>query len=224
MTLRTQRIPEPQGNAAQLPVLRVPSWDAFQSLRLPAEDAVAWDRALPEDVQAWLDGLPETQLPSGRFRLVPSQVGACIAQLFEAQHVAPHPALTWLCDDARRLADWVADLHGASILRLRLEAVFDNACSKFHVDNVLARLICTYCGPGTQLSLDTPEAPAIETVATGVPVLLKGKLWPQANEIALQHRSPPIENTGLSRLVLVLEPLEEDDGFGTSYDQRFDAN
>ena len=224
MTLETPSGSEPPRKAARLPVLHVPSWDAFQSLRLPSEDAVAWDRTLPEDVQAWLDGLPETQLPSGRFRLAPSDVGDCIAQLFEAERVAPHSALNWLGKDAQHLANWVADLHDAPVLRLRLEAVFDNACRKFHVDNVLSRLICTYRGPGTQLSLDMSGAPGIETVATGVPVLLKGRLWPQTNEIALKHRSPPIEGTGLSRLVLVLEPLDEDDGFGTSYDQRFDAN
>ena len=206
------------------PVLRVSSAETFQSLSSLESDAVLWQRALPDAVQDWLDALPIDELPTGRYLLQPSEVAACLEQCFEAQGLSAHPAQSWLCNDAQRLADIVANLHGASTLRLRLEAVHDNACRKFHIDHVVARLICTYRGPGTQLSATGQEADAIETIGTGAPILLKGKLWPQSTGIELQHRSPPIEETGLSRLVLVLEPVRNDDEFGTSCDQRFIAN
>lgn len=207
-----------------LPVLSVSSWPNLRRQTRPLEDAVVWQRSLPEPVQNWLDQIPNEQLPSGRFCLAPTDISACIGQLFREAGLADHPALAWICQDAQRLAELVADIHSGSKLRLRLEPVFDNACRKFHVDNVVARLICTYRGPGTQLSMSAEEKDEIATLPTGAPVLLKGKQWPQGDEIALHHRSPPIEGTGLSRLVLVLEPVYEDDEFGTSYDRRFIPN
>ena len=47
----------------------------------------------------------------------------------------------------------------------------------------------------------------IVTVATGAPVLLRGSLWPSKTETGLLHRSLPIEETGETRLVLVLDPI-----------------
>lgn len=179
---------------------------------------------LPRGVQDWLDQIPDMRLPSGRFRLAPNEISACIETLFGEVGIANHPALSWLCRDAERLGLQVASVHSVSRVRLRVEAIFDNACSKFHIDNVVARLICTYRGPGTQLSLCKGEADQIETVPTGAPIVLKGKQWTQTDEVSLHHRSPPIEGTGLSRLVLVLDPIHEDDEIGTSYDRRFKPN
>ena len=172
-------------------------------------------------VQDWLDRIPDTCLPSGRFRLAPTEISTCIETIFGEVGIANHPALSWLCRDAERLGLQVATLHAVPSVRLRVEAVFDNACSKFHIDNVVARLICTYRGPGTQLSLCKGEADQIETVPTGAPIVLNGKQWPQTDEVALHHRSPPIVGARLSRLVLVLDPIHEDDEIGTSYDRRF---
>ena len=211
-------------NRNELSVLSVSTWSAFQAQSHPREDAVVWHRALPKSVQDWLDHIPDMRLPSGRFRLAPTEVGACIERLFGEVGIANHPALTWLCQDAEKLAEQVANLHRVSSVRLRVEAVFDDACRKFHIDNVVARLICTYRGPGTQLSMLRGEVEHVETVPTGTPILLKGKQWPQTDEVALHHRSPPIEGTGMSRLVLVLDPVHEDDEIGTSYDRRFKPN
>jgi len=41
----------------------------------------------------------------------------------------------------------------------------------------------------------------------GAPVLLRGSLWPPKTETGLLHRSLPIEETGETRLVLVLDPI-----------------
>lgn len=97
----------------------------------------------------------------------------------------------------------------APFLRLRLDRVTTNACHKFHKDAVRARLICTYRGTGTQyrVSPDGAEPRRVYTVPTGAPVLLRGTLWPQHPASNLLHRSPPIEATGETRLVLVLDPV-----------------
>lgn len=214
----------PAQTKGQLPVLSVSTWPAFQHAFPPKEDAVLWHRGVPEAVQTWLDQLPDSHLPTGRFRLSPADAGACVRHLFVETGIADHPALAWLCQDANRFAALIARVCDASTVRLRLEAVYDNACCKFHVDNVVARLICTYRGPGTQLGLGAQDTDQITTVSTGAPIVLKGRLWSQAQDVILHHRSPPIEGTGVSRLMLVLEPIHEDDEIGTSYDRRFSPN
>jgi hypothetical protein len=50
-------------------------------------------------------------------------------------------------------------------------------------------------------------------VPTGAPILLRGTLWPEQPKSGLLHRSPPIEGSGETRLLLVLDPMDgpEDD-------------
>lgn len=100
---------------------------------------------------------------------------------------------------------------GAKWLRLRLDVVTTNACRKFHIDAVTARLVCTYRGTGTQygVSVAGQEPHQIVTVPTGDPIVLRGTLWPETPTSGLQHRSPPIESTGETRLVLVLDPVDD---------------
>ena len=114
-----------------------------------------------------------------------------------------------LVDDASALADNFAGLVPAPFLRLRFDVVTTNACRKFHIDAVRARLICTYRGTGTQygISIDGAEPQRVFTAPTGAPILLRGTLWPERSKYGLLHRSPPIEGTGETRLALVLDPV-----------------
>ena len=41
------------------------------------------------------------------------------------------------------------------------------------------------------------------------PILLRGTLWQERPRTGLLHRSPPIEGTGETRLVLVLDPIDD---------------
>ena len=104
-----------------------------------------------------------------------------------------------------------ARLAPAPYLRLRFDVVTTNACRKFHVDFITARLICTYRGPGTQygISADGSEPRRVFSVPTGAPILLRGKLWPERPNSGLLHRSPAIEGTGETRSVLVLDPISD---------------
>ncbi len=99
----------------------------------------------------------------------------------------------------------------APCLRLRLDVVTTNACRKFHIDAITARLVCTYRGTGTQygISTDGAEPRRVFTVPTGAPILLRGTLWRDRTASGLLHRSPPIEGTGETRLVLVLDPVTD---------------
>ena len=182
-------------------------------------DAAILNRSMPQTVGQWLDAMAPEQLPAGRYVLPAERVSACLADLF---HERGHngPELAWLCADAQELAVQIHRLTDAPRLRLRLEPVFDNACSKMHIDNVVARLICTYSGPGTELGTAATANEPLMTVPTGAPILLKGRRWPAATEPALRHKSPAIKGTGLSRLVMVLEGCPDADII-PDYDQLY---
>jgi len=115
------------------------------------------------------------------------------------------PERNLLREDASALASIFANL------RLRFDVVNTNACRKFHIDAVTARLICTYRGTGAQIGLtengDDPEH--ILTAPTGSPIILRGTRWPETPISGLLHRSPPIVGTGETRLSLVLDPIED---------------
>lgn len=174
-------------------------------------DAAIWTRSLPIAITDWLESIPVAQLPEGRYILTPEDVMACVTGLFAGRGLVTTPALTWFIEDAENLAHCVREIAGTEWVRLRLEKVDDNACSRLHIDNVVARMICTYRGPGTQLGLEASAPDDIQTVPTGMPVLLKGKLWPGERSPALWHRSPPVKGTGITRLVLVLEGASPED-------------
>ena len=80
-------------------------------------------------------------------------------------------------------------------------------CPKFHVDSITARLICTYRGMGTQYGIsERGEDPKhVYTLETGVPILLKGLLWPTKPRVGLLHRSPPTNGKEETRLIMVLD-------------------
>ena len=115
-----------------------------------------------------------------------------------------------LTSDTAALAEIFADLMRTHFLRLRFDVINTNACRKFHIDTVTARLICTYRGTGTQYGfpIDDTDPPRVFTATTGAPILLRGRLWPERPNAGLRHRSPPIEGSGQTRLVLVLDPVE----------------
>lgn len=189
---------------------------ALSAFLAPGCAAAIWRRQTPPDVQAWLDRLNPEVLPRGRVILPSNAVADTIGHLCEMYGLPAGPERGWLQDDIVSLADMFSDLMNARFLRLRLDVVTTNACRKFHIDAITARLVCTYRGTGTQygISSDGSDPKRVFTVQTGAPILLKGSLWPAQQASGVLHRSPPIEGTGETRLVLVLDPVfdAEDEG------------
>jgi hypothetical protein len=161
--------------------------------------------------QSWIDGLDGDVLPRARVILRPEAVRDAASEICDASGTPAGPERERLVDDTAALAALFADLLRARWLRLRLDVVTTNACRKFHIDRVTARLVCTYRGTGTQygVSTDGAEPRRIFTVPTGAPILLRGTLWPERPRAGLMHRSPPIEGTGETRAVLVLDPVDD---------------
>mmetsp|Transcript_27452 Transcript_27452/g.50619 ORF Transcript_27452/g.50619 Transcript_27452/m.50619 type:complete len:213 (+) Transcript_27452:232-870(+) len=187
--------------------------ECLSTIHKPGCAATIWRRQPAPGFQAWLDRLAPDELPSARLILQPGAVPSAVAQLCDMAALSPGAERSWLEQDVADLSTRFAASMDAPYLRLRLDVITTNACRKFHIDAITARLICTYRGTGTQygISTDGAEPSRVFTVPTGCPMILRGTLWPETPKSGLLHRSPPIAGTGETRLVLVLDPVHNPD-------------
>ncbi|MEM7067770.1 MAG: DUF1826 domain-containing protein [Pseudomonadota bacterium] len=185
----------------------------LSAIRRPGCAAAIWQRTPTSAFQAWIDGLEPDRLPKARLILPPTQVRDAVAQICDLCGTPDCPERQMLADDTSALAAIFGDIMPVSHLQLRFDVVSDNVCRKFHIDAVTARLVCTYRGSGTQygISTDGAEPKRVFSVPTGSAMLLRGTLWPEQPKSGLLHRSPPIEGTGETRLLLVLDPVADSD-------------
>jgi len=186
---------------------------ALSAFLEPGCSAAIWHRQTPPGILTWLARQDPTVLPNGRVILRPAAVTETVRHLCDMAGLPDGSERDWLLQDIASLAQLFSDLMRAKFLRLRLQAVSNNACRKFHIDALTARLVCTYRGTGTQygLSAHGGDPDHVLTVPTGAPILLRGTLWPTRPPSGVVHRSPPIEGTGETRLVLVLDPVFDPD-------------
>jgi len=185
--------------------------EGLSAIHHPGCAAAIWRRQPLPAFQAWIDRLDPEVLPRARVILRPEAMREAAAEVCDASGTPAGPERDRLANDIAALADIFGGLMRVRWLRLRLDVVTTNACRKFHIDAVTARLVCNYRGTGTQygISTDGAEPRRIFTVPTGAPILLRGTLWPEHPRSGLLHRSPPIEGTGETRLVLVLDPVDD---------------
>lgn len=185
------------------------SVDGLAAIHEAGRAATIWQREHAPSFLSWMDALAPSQLPRARVILRPEAVRDELASICEASGTPADDARDALIEDVAELAETFADLVKAPYLRLRCDVVTTNACRKFHVDAISARLICTYRGTGTQYGVahDGEQPQSVFTVPTGSPIVLRGTLWPEHPKSGLLHRSPPIEGSGETRFVLVLDPI-----------------
>lgn len=187
---------------------------ALCAIREPGINAVIWLRQPLPRFQDWIDSLDPAQLPAARIILRPENARQAVTEVCNGVGTPDCPERTRLIDDVAALAEIFGHAMDTPYLRLRLDVVSNNACRKFHIDAVTARLVCTYRGPGTQYGLaeDQEEPAEICSVPACSPILLRGTRWPGNEASRLVHRSPPIEGTGRTRLLLVLDPVSDPQG------------
>lgn len=187
--------------------------EGLSAIHRPGCAAAIWRRQPLPGFQSWIDALEPKTLPKARVILRPETVRDAAFQICEASGMPDCRERERLVDDTAALADIFAGLMRAPHLRLRFDVVTTNACRKFHIDALTARLICTYRGTGTQygISTDGAEPRRVFTLPTGAPIVLRGTRWPERPKSGLLHRSPPIAGTGETRLVLVLDPVIDPD-------------
>ncbi|MCT4553313.1 MAG: DUF1826 domain-containing protein [Pelagimonas sp.] len=180
------------------------------ALHRPDCAAALWNRPARAGFQNWITALPPQALPQTRQILRPDQFGPALKQSCMQAGTPASPHRDWLIADICALGTLFADLMDVALLRLRLDVVTTNACRKFHIDALRARLICTYRGTGTQYGTALPgghDPQRILTAPTQTPLVLRGTNWPETPQSGLQHRSPPIAGSGETRLLLVLDPI-----------------
>lgn len=178
------------------------------AIHRPETAAAIWRRHPAPGFQSWIDGLDPALLPAARVILRPAAARAAVAAACDSAGTPAGGPRDRLIDDIAALADLFAELVRATVLQLRLDVMTTDACRRFHVDRVTARLVCTYRGSGTQygFAADGREPEHVHAVPTGAAMVLRGTLWPPCPDPGLRHRSPPIAGTGETRLVLVLDP------------------
>ncbi len=204
MTMVCERL---QDTAIGVDIIRTP--ENLSILAKPECAAALWQRETPTAFQTWIDALDPNDIPAARHILQPQNVRAVLSDLCDTAGLKNDPNRQQLINDITFLTHRFRDLMEAPYVRLRLDRVTTNACRRFHIDAISARLVCTYRGTGTQYgnSADGAEPTRVFTVPTGSPILMRGTLWPEQPSAGLLHRSPPIEGSGETRLVLVLDPI-----------------
>lgn len=131
--------------------------------------------------------------------------------------------------DITTLIEMYADLMDCAQVGVRLEVLTKAMCPRFHVDRTGIRLLCTYCGPGTDWLDDryadrrflgagaqgVPDeqsgligrADAVHRVPPFAVALLKGESWQGNAGRGLIHRSPPVSANEAPRVLLALDAI-----------------
>ena len=165
----------------------------------------------------WLETLPEAQLPLCQMELQPADTLARLQAAFDASGTPSGAMQQALLHDINLLVGHFADIVGCASVRLRLDAITNDACRRWHRDCVPLRLVTTYRGPGTEWLQPAQGAAAMAQPDENMPgseqlgpfdvALFKGCGWTGvAHDSGIVHRSPRIAGLGVTRLVLVLNP------------------
>lgn len=194
-----------QGNAHHCP-----SPQGLEAIARGDINLAIWERDPPQDFAPLLDRQPEDV----RFAAPLAQIETQSLRKLEKAGFPDIPQGAALARDIAELAELYAGLFQLRDVEVRIETVTTDSCRKFHADYVQARLITTYVGRGTDW-LDNDDAARvrqgeeprrIHSLTAGDVGLFKGKLGTPTPAI---HRSPPIAGTGETRLLVVLNSVEE---------------
>ena len=180
----------------------------------PEANLAIWNRdraSLPTDqsLRPFLRAAPFTAITEG----APDTI---IDGLVSSLPSQPPPHLLL---DIADLAAAFAIVDGARpTVRVRLEALVHDGCYRWHADAVGLRLLCTYCGAGTEwLPIDGgaaaarcigkhgPPCPPAQ-LARGAVAILKGEGYAGNSGGGCIHRSPPAGNS--PRLLLCIDQTE----------------
>lgn len=198
--------------APATPLLETGVREQIFLLRNDGVEGVIWNRDIPSQVTHALRQWNIKHAQPVRFCSKPSDVESHVRNILDDWRGLTTNARNWLVSDISDLAFTMAELLEASRLLVRVEPVRDDACRRFHKDVVKARLICTYKGPGTEYAFvrhDREQPTHSNRIATGMPVILRGKVWSQSSDHVLLHRSPPVEGDGITRFLVVMNEAHD---------------
>ncbi len=186
--------------------------DALAAVQRPNCAAAIWRREVELGLAGALAGIEAEQLPTLRTGCALVDVQSVVSRACSQSGMEAEALREALTNDIGALTVAFSSVMKTDAVALRLDVITDDACRRFHTDNVEARLLCTYRGAGTQYGLehDTDnEPPLIHQLRTGDVAIFRGAKWPGAERSAVVHRSPPIEKTtslqDRVRLLLVVD-------------------
>jgi len=145
--------------------------------------------------------------PTSDFEIIMGQHGDILGKFTELFEVSawPQSLEKIVAQDVQNFLDAFEAKVPNAHYRLRLQAVSDDACRKFHQDRTFQRLIITYRGNGTVWRYaDSPiENKAIEREC----VLLRGKR--NGREAQILHKSPVFIEGHPPRLIMVIDVIDD---------------
>ncbi len=177
------------------------------------------ERRLDPHIRAALESADMSQLGTIRLAGSAQTIRRRIAQRLTGGTLLLSSLALWLGDDIDALMQLFSKLTDAEAFLVRLEAVSDDGCSRFHADNVRYRLITTYSGPGSEW-ISPPYPPklqdgtvfspeAIERLQPGWIAIMRGRKAETKTMPALLHRSPPMTGGRQPRLFLAIDDLAD---------------
>ncbi|MCR0984667.1 DUF1826 domain-containing protein [Roseomonas populi] len=92
--------------------------------------------------------------------------------------------------DLRMLAGLFAVITARPRVRVRLDAVEGVPCPRWHADAVPLRLLCTYCGAGTEWLAGDGRGAVPNGISAPCVAVLKGRGFPGEPDGGCLHRSP----------------------------------
>lgn len=186
--------------------------DGLGAINDPVAELVIWQRRLPDCFRDWIDAVDVSTLPEVRILVDPSDLRPALEPLLDECCLAKGRMRDLLIEDVDSLVHTFADVTDSDVVDVRLERIEHDACWKFHRDSVEARLVTSYRGPATEwVPISHSEQALHEQKDFNGPLerlgdhdvaLFKGSCAGPENGIV--HRSPPINGTGLTRLLLCL--------------------
>lgn len=192
--------------------------DILHGIQSPEIDLSLWRRPIQRSIANEVSKLTSSSLPGRKFLTSLNNIDADISSLMEHQGLNPDKFIH-LRYDLYRLAKTFSAITRKTDLVSRLFTTNDNGCSRFHVDRMNKRLICSYQGPGmmwlTESQLDREAQHGYgtneEIVRFGEPQPIEcswvGVMKGDPNNIGkgLIHRSPSIDDASLTRIVFCLD-------------------
>ena len=185
----------------------------LEAVTLNGKALAVWDRRQDAALTEWLEELVGRGLPPFRRVIHPDDAGPAMADYLAEVSPAPSPHRDALIGLVWQLAEVLARITPCPRLRLRIDVSQTQSCPRWHLDAVTARLICTLRGAGTEFGpVDGGPSPkTVNRIPTGAVAVFRGGLWPGEELSGILHRSPPLAQRDPARVVLVLDPITDED-------------
>ena len=191
--------------------------DGLSQIKRPYTDLVIWPRKFPSTFQSWIRYLSSSNLPQLRILVAPCDLRSALDPMLDACGLPISDMRDFMVDDISALVHTFSEITQSEMVDVRLEHFNHDSCWRFHIDVVDLRLLATYPGRGTEwvepiyaenaINDQKQYSGPLERLMPNEVAIFRGKRASETDGIV--HRSPPIEHTGNSRLLLCLNKKTE---------------